>query len=84
MHYDILVIGGGVLGFSSAYHLKKRNPDKKIIVIDMYGGPGQGNSAKSEGAFRNVFTSKTNYLLADSTIDAFSHFQDELGYDLLP
>ncbi len=82
METDVLVVGGGVLGFSSAYHMKRRRPDDRIVLIDRLGGPGQGNSAKSEGAFRNVFTSKTNYLLADSTIDAFSHFQRDLGYDL--
>ncbi len=82
MECDVLIIGGGVLGFSSAYHMKRRKPDDKIVLIDRLGAPGQGNSAKSEGAFRNVFTSKTNYLLADSTIDAFTHFQQDLGYDM--
>ncbi|MBN2334111.1 FAD-binding oxidoreductase [Candidatus Bathyarchaeota archaeon] len=82
MNCDVLIIGGGVLGFSTAYHMKRKKPDDNIILIDKLGGPGQGNSAKSEGAFRNVFTSKTNYLLADSTIDAFNHFQHDLGYDL--
>jgi len=82
MECDVLVVGGGILGFSSAYHMKRRRPEDRIILIDRLGGPGQGNTAKSEGAFRNVFTSKTNYLLADSTIDAFTHFQRDLGYDL--
>jgi FAD-dependent oxidoreductase domain-containing protein 1 len=79
---DVLVVGGGILGFSSAYHMKRIRPEDRIVLIDRLGGPGQGNSAKSEGAFRNVFTSKTNYLLADSTIDAFNHLQNDLGYDL--
>jgi glycine/D-amino acid oxidase-like deaminating enzyme len=82
MDCDILVIGGGILGFSSAYHLKSQNPDKRIIVIDKNSGPAQGNTAKSEGAFRNVFASETNFLLADSTIDWFNHFQSQMGYDL--
>ena len=34
MFRDILVIGAGVLGLSSAYHLKRLNPDKEILVID--------------------------------------------------
>ncbi|MGQ9680741.1 MAG: NAD(P)/FAD-dependent oxidoreductase [Candidatus Bathyarchaeia archaeon] len=82
MKVDILIIGAGALGLASAYHLKSRNPEKRVLVIDRFGGAGQGNSAKSEGAFRNVFTSKTNYLLADSTIDWFFHLQNNLGYDL--
>ncbi|MCJ7575014.1 FAD-dependent oxidoreductase, partial [Candidatus Bathyarchaeota archaeon] len=69
MECDILVIGAGVLGLSSAYYLKKRDPTRKVTVVERLGGPGQGNSAKSEGAFRNLFTGEANYLLADSTID---------------
>ncbi|MEM2996712.1 MAG: FAD-binding oxidoreductase, partial [Candidatus Bathyarchaeia archaeon] len=79
---DVLVIGAGILGLSSAYHLKVRHPNKRILVVERFGGPGQGNSAKSEGAFRNVFGSETNYLLADSTIDWLIHLQEDLGYDL--
>ncbi len=82
MKCDILVIGAGVLGLSSAYHLKRRNPEKSVLVVDRHGGPGQGNSAKSEGAFRNAFTSETNYLLADSTIDWLTHMQEDLGHDI--
>jgi FAD-dependent oxidoreductase domain-containing protein 1 len=82
MECDILVIGAGVLGLSTAYHLKERNPGKKVLVVDRFGGPGQGNSAKSEGGIRNMFTSETNYLLADSTIDWFGHLEKDLGYDL--
>ena len=82
MECDILVIGAGVLGMSSAYYIKKRDPSKRIVVIDKYGGPGQGNSAKSEGGFRNIFTSSTNYLLADSSIDAFKHMEEEMGHDV--
>jgi len=44
---DILIICGGVLGFISAYHMKRRKPDNRIVLIDRLGGPGQGNSAKS-------------------------------------
>jgi glycine/D-amino acid oxidase-like deaminating enzyme len=82
MHCDVLVIGAGVLGLSSAYHLKRRNPDKRVLVIDMLSGPGQGNTAKSAGGFRNVLASEKNYLLADSTIDWFFHLQNILGYDI--
>ena len=82
MECDILVIGAGVLGLSSAYYLKKRDPTRKVTVVERLGSPGQGNSAKSEGAFRNLFTGEANYLLADSTIDWFTHLERGLGYDL--
>ncbi|MFC1802550.1 NAD(P)/FAD-dependent oxidoreductase [Thermoproteota archaeon] len=82
MECDILVIGAGIMGLSTAYHMKKREASKNILVIDKYAGPGQGNTAKSEGGFRNVFTSNTNYLLADTSIDFFFHMEKDMGYDL--
>ncbi|MFB0543618.1 MAG: NAD(P)/FAD-dependent oxidoreductase, partial [Candidatus Bathyarchaeia archaeon] len=80
--YDVVIVGAGVLGLASAYHIKRENPERSIIVLDKQGGPGQGNSAKSAGAFRNVFLSETNFLLADSSIDFFAHIQKDLEYDL--
>ena len=79
---DVLVIGAGVLGLSSAYFLKKRDPSRKVVVVERFSGPGQGNSAKSEGGYRNLFASETNFLLADSSIDWFHHLQEDLNYDI--
>jgi len=79
---DILVIGAGALGMSSAYHLKESFPDLNVVVVDRYGGAAQGNSAKSEGAYRNMFVSETNFMLANSSIEWFQYMQDDLGYDL--
>jgi len=82
MECDVLVIGAGVLGLSTAYHIKRESPGKKVVVIDRFGGCGQGNSAKSEGGFRNLFTSETNFLLADSTIDWFKHMEEDMGHHI--
>ena len=82
METDVLVVGAGILGLSSAYYMKKRDQSRKVIVVEKLSGPGQGNSAKSEGGYRNLFASETNYLLADSTIDWFHHLQEDLNYDI--
>ena len=81
MDCDILVVGAGILGLSSAYYLKKMNSDKEVLTIDRLGGPGQGNSAKSEGGYRNLFSSDVNHLLAESTIEFMHHMDGELGYN---
>jgi FAD-dependent oxidoreductase domain-containing protein 1 len=82
METDVLVVGAGVLGLSSAYYLKRRDPTRKIVVIERLGGPGQGNTAKSEGAYRNLFTGEANFLLADTSIDWFHHMETKMKYDL--
>jgi len=76
-----LVVGAGILGLSSAYHLKAENPEKRVVVIERLRGPGEGNTAKSEAVFRDAFTSETNRALASSTIKFFKHLEEE-GYNL--
>ena len=82
MYRDILVIGAGALGLSSALHLKRLNPEKSVLVIDRLGGPGQGNTAKCAGIYLNLVTTELNFGLCDSTIDWFHHLQDDLGHRL--
>ncbi|MDG6926159.1 MAG: FAD-binding oxidoreductase [Nitrososphaerota archaeon] len=80
--YDIVVVGAGILGISSAYHLKANNPDKTVLVVEMLGDVGQGNTGRSNAMFRNMFTSKENRELADSAIDFYSHIQHDLKRDV--
>ena len=58
MYRDILIIGAGVIGLSSALHLKRLNPEKSVMVVDRLGGPGQGNTAKCAGIFLNLATTE--------------------------
>lgn len=79
--YDIIIIGSGILGVSCAYHLKANNPDKEILVVDRFGDVAQGNTARSNGMFRNTFTSKDNLILSDTSIDFYLEKQKS-GVDL--
>jgi len=80
--FDIVVVGAGIIGLSCAYHIKSENPDLKVTVVDKEAAAGQGDTAKSAGAVRNVFTSEVNRLLADTSLDFYSHVQQNLGFNL--
>ena len=80
--YDIIIVGAGIIGMSSACHLQKNNPDKKILVIDKEPGAGQGNTAKAAGMFRNIFSSRTSQVLSDTSINFYNHLQNEMNYDI--
>ena len=70
------------MGMASAYHIKKNNPGKDVLVVDRFGAPGQGNTGRSNAMFRNTFSSKDNQTLSNSAIDFFIHVQDELKVDI--
>ncbi|HYC11079.1 MAG TPA: FAD-binding oxidoreductase [Nitrososphaerales archaeon] len=80
--YDIIVIGAGIMGVASAYHLLKNNPRKKVLVVERYGAPGQGNTGRSNALFRNTFSSSDNQVLSNGAIDFYLHVQEELKVDI--
>lgn len=80
--YDVLVVGSGILGMSTAYHLKQLKPDLKVLVVDQHSRGSMGNTSKSAALFRNVFSSPMNRLLASASISFYRHLQKDMGVDL--
>ena len=79
--YDVLVVGAGILGLSTAYHLKLENPSLRVIVVDKNVAAGLGSTVNSAAAFRCFFSSSANFALADSSVEFYKHLQDT-GVDL--
>jgi glycine/D-amino acid oxidase-like deaminating enzyme len=80
--WDVVIVGAGVLGLSTAYHIKCRHPNARVLVLDKLGAAGQASTAKSASAFRCLFSSRTNYVLADSSVEFYRHLQENLKVDL--
>jgi FAD-dependent oxidoreductase domain-containing protein 1 len=80
--YDAIVVGAGIIGLSIGYHLKTANPNLNVLIVDRLGAAGQGSTAKSAAAFRCLFSSRTNFALADSSAEFYRHVQDDFKFDL--
>jgi FAD-dependent oxidoreductase domain-containing protein 1 len=80
-NFDIIVVGAGVLGLSCAYHLKRSNPSKDVLVVERFADVAQGNTARSNAMFRNTFTSWDSQILADTSINFYMDSQQS-GVDL--
>jgi len=80
--YDAVIVGAGIVGLSTGYHLKRMNPKLDVLIVDKRGAAGQGSTAKSAAAFRCLFASQTNFALADSSAEFYRHVQDDLKFDL--
>jgi glycine/D-amino acid oxidase-like deaminating enzyme len=80
--YDAIVVGAGIIGLSTAYHLRSRRPELSVLVVDRLGAAGQGSTAKSAAAFRCLFHSRTNFAMADSSVEFYKYVQNEMGFNL--
>lgn len=73
---DILILGAGVIGLSTAYHLAKRNVGR-ITVIDK--GPiGDGSSSRAAGICTGLLWSEAGVLVRKRCFELY----DELSADL--
>ncbi len=80
--YDYVIVGAGIIGLATAYHLSRMKPGARIAVVDKGSGPATGDTSKSAAAFRVFFTSKINIELAGSSVAFYEHLQEEEGVDL--
>ncbi|HYQ89439.1 MAG TPA: FAD-binding oxidoreductase, partial [Candidatus Binatia bacterium] len=75
---DALIIGGGVIGASLAYHLALRG--LRPVVFDR-GLLGSGNTGRSAGGIRAQFTTEINIKLSLYSIAFYERFREILGAD---
>ena len=47
--WDFVIVGGGILGMSTAMQLKKAYPDKQMLVLEKESGPAQHQTGHNSG-----------------------------------
>jgi glycine/D-amino acid oxidase-like deaminating enzyme len=65
---QVIIVGAGILGLASAYHLLKSCPGLDLLVVERLAGSGQGDTARSAAAFRDMFSSAVNRHLSQGAI----------------
>jgi glycine/D-amino acid oxidase-like deaminating enzyme len=80
--HDVIVVGAGITGLASAYHIKRNNPDMSVCLVEKEKTYAQGNTGRSAAGFRDTFTSEMNYILSSSSIEFYKHVQNKLGFNL--
>ena len=49
MKYDFIIIGGGIIGLSTAWQLQQRHPDARILLLEKETGPARHQTGKNSG-----------------------------------
>ncbi|MCL4466879.1 MAG: FAD-binding oxidoreductase [Chloroflexi bacterium] len=78
---SIVIIGGGVVGCSIAYHLAKRGVTDVVLVEREL--LGSGSTSKAAGGVRHQFSTEISIRFSIESIRSFENFQAELGADPL-
>jgi sarcosine oxidase subunit beta len=77
---DVAILGGGILGVSSAYFLSRRS--RLRIVLLEKDGLAQATTGLSVGGLRQQFSHPSNILLSQKTLAFFEQFQKEFQVPL--
>ena len=78
---DIVIIGGGVMGASTAYHLATRGM-KNIVLLERDEFFGQGATGRCAGGVRYQFGTEINIRLSLAGLPMLERFKDETGQDV--
>ncbi|MCQ3938389.1 MAG: FAD-binding oxidoreductase [Chloroflexi bacterium] len=78
---DIVIIGGGVMGASAAYHLAKRGV-KDIVLLEKEKYFGTGATGRCAGGVRYQFSTEINVRLSLESLPMIERFKDEIGQDV--
>ncbi|GIK86477.1 MAG: oxidoreductase [Betaproteobacteria bacterium] len=75
--YDLIVLGAGVIGCSTAWHAARLGA-KRVLVIER-NGIAEGTSSQSSGILRTHYSVPENVDLARRSYAAFAGLRDYLG-----
>lgn len=77
---EVAIIGGGIMGASTAYYLAKRGvSDVVILEKDLL---AQASTGLSVGGIRQQFSHPANIRLSQKSVRVYEDFEEELGVDI--
>lgn len=76
--FDVIIIGGGIMGCSSAFRLGQRG--LKVAVLEK-GGLGNGSTGRSSAIIRQHYSNEITARMALHSLRVFQNFKDEVGGD---
>jgi sarcosine oxidase subunit beta len=74
----VVIIGGGVMGASAAYHLAQAG-QRDVVLLERESFFAQGASGRNAGGIRYQFSTEINVRLSQLSLPMLERFEAELG-----
>jgi len=79
-HASVVVIGGGVMGLSTAYHLASAGV-RDVVLVEQ-AELGSGSTCKAAGGVRAQFSDAVNIELGRRSLETFERFKQDLDQEI--
>ncbi len=76
---EVVIVGGGCMGASVAYHLTRRGITD-MVLIEREAMLGTGSTGRNAGGVRHQFSNAENIRLSIESIRMIERFADEVGH----
>jgi len=77
--YDVIIIGGGIMGSATAYYLMNADPRLKVAVVERDAAYTQASTTLSMSNVRIQFSLKENVQISLYTIQVLKRFEEDMA-----
>jgi len=78
---DVVIVGGGCMGASVAYHLARRGVTD-VVLVEREKLLATGSTGRNAGGVRHQFSNEANIRLSIESIGVLERFADEVGHPI--
>ena len=78
---DVVIVGGGCMGASVAYHLSRRGITD-VVLLERERLLATGSTGRNAGGVRHQFSNEANIRLSIESIALLERFKDEVGHEI--
>ena len=75
--YDVIIVGGGIIGSAAAYHLMREDNNLKLAVIEPDPTYEHASTTLSLANVRIQFSLKENIQISQYTLEALKYFEED-------
>jgi FAD-dependent oxidoreductase domain-containing protein 1 len=79
MGYDVVIVGGAVMGAATAYYLKELEPSIRVVVVERDPTYSQSSTVLSDGNVRIQFNLEENIRMSQFGLQALEDFGERMA-----